>query len=70
MREKMVTDRDTRVMAHKDFPKMRLGPVKRCAHRHFRRGARHELRQIMLNADFDNYSGFHLGHRLNGFDLA
>lgn len=65
MREKMVTNRDVRVMAHQGFPRVRLGPAKRSAHRYFRRGARHEFRQVVSNGDYDNYSGFHLGHRLN-----
>lgn len=68
MREKMVTDRNAREMAHR-VVLTRLGPVKRIAHRHFRRAADRELKKVLAEGDED-LAGPHLGHRLTGRDVA
>ena len=69
MREKMVTDREARVMAHR-YVRLNLGPVKREAHRYFRRAANRELRQVLDGGNYDDYAGPHLGHRLTGWDVG
>lgn len=69
MREKMVTDRNARVMAHR-YIGLNLGPVKKEARRYFRRAANRELRKVFVNGNFDDYAGPHLGHRLTGWDVT
>ena len=68
MREKMVTDRNARVMAHR-YIRVNIGPMKRVARRHFRRAADHKLKKIVMNGDHD-VAGPHFGHRLTGWDVA
>ena len=68
MREKMVTDRNAREMAHR-FISVNLGPVKRTARRYFRRAADRELKKIVASGDYD-LAGPHLGDRLTGWDVA
>lgn len=69
MREKMITDRNARVMAHR-FISMNLGPMKRSFHRSFRRTANREVSKILASGDYDNYPGPNFKHRLTGWDVA
>lgn len=68
MREKMVMDREAREIVHR-WISLNLAPMKRMAHRHFRRAADRELKKVIADGDYD-LAGPHLGHRLTGEDVA
>lgn len=65
MREKMVMDRETRELIHRNSLNVNLEPVKKAARRKFRRKANNELKLSMAKGDLDQ-SGPELGHRLRG----
>ena len=68
MREKMVMDRNAREVAH-CWINLNLAPMKKMAHRHFRRVADRELKKVIMNGDYE-LAGPHLGNRLTGWDVA
>lgn len=68
MREKMVTDRNAREMAHR-VVRLNLGPMKKGARRRFRRVANREFNKVVASGDYDLVEP-QLGYRLTGWDVA